>query len=273
MARKSVAFTGKVNEPMEDNKIMPVIEAEVNPMIHLLFDFFLDPRATPLGYAYGLFLTLLVSLHLLIVGLETCDGPNQYPDGDRSHATYKFLMTDEEYWTATCCVTIPLVIDAAFRIILLICVFTAENPILRRKLMRSTFNMTLTALDFISLVPFCLEAGYLRPNHIIVSSGTEVLYEVIDILIVNRIFRVTKDLPAIWAIRIALARAVPHLVIPFFVFLMFNITAAVGSSVSCGCSHKTLLYRLYFSLLNLVTMWRPARGMISLKLCFSQWLR
>jgi hypothetical protein len=201
-----------------------------------------------------------VCLHLLIVGLETCDGPNQYPKADRSKATYSFLLTDDEYWIATCVVTIPLLIDAILRFILLICIFTAENPILRNKLTSSYFNLTLAIFDVVSMIPFILQAGYIRPNHSTLSNGAEVLYQVIDITVVNRVFRVTKDIPAIWAIRIALARSWNHLVIPFFVCMMFNITAAViiFFAEPCydveTCPWTDLFEAMFFSIVAMITV-------------------
>lgn len=76
----------------------------------------------------------------------------------------------------------------------------------------------------------------------------------------NRIFRVTKDMPAIWAIRIALARSAQHLVIPFFVFLIFNITAAVFFFFGepCydveTCAWHDLFEAMFFSVVAMVTV-------------------
>jgi hypothetical protein len=239
-----------------------VEEEESNPLVLLLFEFFTEPNTSKFGTWWGYFIGWLVVIHVLAVGLKTCDGPNQYV-GRENHATYSFLLSADGYFVVDLVCLIPLVIDAAGRCLLLVFIFfSRENRSLRNQLIADSFASFLLACDIIGVVPFFIEMGYTRRNNVVLSSGSQLMMRLVDLLLTGRILRITKDMPAAWAIRISLRRSAEHLILPFFVFLVFNITGAVifyfaepcyNNSNSVTCPWKDLFEASFFSVVSMST--------------------
>ena len=93
--------------------------------------------------------------------------------------------------------------------------------------------------DIICIIPFLVRSSYLQPNNIILDQGARVLLRMIELLSISRIFRSTKDIPAIKTIRLALSRAVYHLVLPIFFFFSFNVFVAVIAYFIEPCYNTT----------------------------------
>lgn len=165
----------------------------------------------------------LVLISLLKIGLESCDGPNWYTDR-RESASYPFLLTSGGYWTVTLFTQIPLVIDDVGRFTLLLCVLLDRrtNRRLVDALEADKFVLLLLFCDIVGVLPF-----FAYCTHVTMSGNTVFFLTLIQLLSTCRIMRITKDIPSVWAIRIALSRSMQHLVLPFFVFFIFNVTAAV----------------------------------------------
>ncbi len=159
--------------------------------------------------------------------MESCDGPNQYR-GRENMARFKYLFTFEEYWKFYLSLMIPIVLDAVVRVITLFYILAyKENKALKSKMMQDLFTFVLYIADIFSVTAFLISIFYLRPNDIVWNSLGRVLMRLIEICLTSKIFRIAKDIPSIWAIRIALSRSAYHLFVPIFFFFTFNITASV----------------------------------------------
>lgn len=114
------------------------------------------------------------------------------------------------------------------RLIVLGCIFGhSDNEEIADELWEDKFTLVTMIGDILCIFPFLLRAGYIQPKRIRLEQGSRVLLRIIELLSVSRILRSTKDIPAVKAIRIALSRAIYHLVLPIFFFFSFNVFAAV----------------------------------------------
>lgn len=201
-----------------------------SPIVELAFDFFTEPRTSLVGTYWGIFVAFLVMLHFFAVGLQTVDGPNQYVGGRPDMSRYRFLLSQRGYLIVDYVLNIPLVVDSCCRVIMLFFIFCSyENKGLRRQLSRDRFTMSLLLMDIVGVIPFLVRHIMFKqfsPNEIVLSEGQEIVLLILDLLSTGRILRIAKDIPPIWALRIALSRSFEHLVLPFYFFMVFNITVA-----------------------------------------------
>jgi hypothetical protein len=122
----------------------------------------------------------------------------------------------------------PLIIDAFGRVVLLSCIFGhSDNEDIAEELMENKFTLVSMFGDICCIIPFIINAAYVHPNSIVLGQGSRVTLRIIELISISRIMRSSKDIPAIKAIRIALSKAVYHLVLPIFFFFSFNVFAAV----------------------------------------------
>ncbi len=230
-----------------------------NPLVLLMFDFFTEPKTSIIGYVWGVFTSFIVVLHILMVGLESCDGPNQYT-GRLNRSSYSFLLNENGYWTVTLVCLLPLVIDTGGRVILLLFIFLfGENEKLKQKLLSDTFSLCLLIGDVVGLIPFFVNIVAVRTYHHVLTREQELILKLLELVLTVRILRITKDIPAIWAVRIALIRSSEHLVLPLFVFMLFNITAAVilffaePCYNTSSCPWQDLFQAGFFSVVTVTT--------------------
>lgn len=86
-----------------------------------------------------------------------------------------------------------------------------------------TFKVALFFMDVLSVIPFTILSLYYYPKGSTPVTFFRLLFRVLELFSCAKILRGTKDLPAVLAIRITLSRAIPHLILPIFFFLVFNI--------------------------------------------------
>lgn len=196
-----------------------------HPLVEMMYDFFCEPLTSLYGTRWGIFTAWLVVGHLIVICLETCDGPNKY-NGRPNMARFKFLLTTNQYGTVEEAIMIPLALESAFRLVMLALIYIPkDNAPIRKRLKADTFVIFLLVCDILGVIPFTIQYfGFLS-----IKSGTNIAltFQMMTLLLTGRILRITKDLGPIWAIRVALIRSSVHLVVPIFFFVVFNITAAV----------------------------------------------
>lgn len=204
---------------------------EAFDIVHLLFHFLTNPSSSTPALWWAALTCAMAVGRILEIGLESCNGPNQYYNRPVNRAQYKFLLTADHYWDVYVAFMVPLIIDAAARIVLLFFIaFGEEHEELLKKIMTDKLEVFLFFCDIFGVVPFFVQLFYYHPRNIQMQDMPEialVLLTVLELLITGRIFRFLKDIPAVRAIRIALSRSAPHLVLPLFFFFVFNITAGV----------------------------------------------
>ena len=95
-------------------------------------------------------MALLFALRVILIALESCDGPNQFVGQKENRARYKFLFTDSQYYLLFIVVLVPIVIDAMLRfVLLLIIMFSMENRVLKKKLINDKFTLIMCIMDII----------------------------------------------------------------------------------------------------------------------------
>jgi hypothetical protein len=199
-----------------------------NPLVHLMYEFLTIPSSSKVAYTWALVTCWVVAVRVLEIGLESCDGPNQYYDRDISRPRFKFLLTAEQYWQVYIACMVPLIVDSFARLITLcFVIFGDENVDLYKLLKSDKLEMFLFATDVLGVIPFFFQAVYIHPNNVQLSQAQDLVLTMMELLITGRILRVIKDIPAIRAIRIALSKAAIHLVLPLFFFFLFNIFSGV----------------------------------------------
>lgn len=155
---------------------------------------------------------------------------------------------------------VPLTVDAVLRVaVLLVMNYTSELESPMEELLQDRFKCILLACDIISPFSFLVEVLYVIPRKMNPSQGIRLLLRFIDLLSTARIIRATKDIPALKAIRIALFKSIPHLVVPLFFFFVFNITfgVAVYFLEPCYdytvCPWEDLFEASFFSVVTMTT--------------------
>jgi hypothetical protein len=86
-----------------------------------------------------------------------------------------------------------------------------------------TFKVILFIMDVLSIIPFIFLNGYYYTKDSSPNPFATLFFRCLELLSSAKILRGTKDLPSVLAIRITLVRAIPHLILPIFFFLVFNI--------------------------------------------------
>ena len=208
-------------------KVLGGEEGELQNFVPMMFEFFTRPKSSKAAYCWAALTCALVIFRILEIGLESCNGPNQYR-GRKNMAQYNFLLSADHYWDAYVAFMVPLIIDAAGRLVLLgFIYFGDEHEDLLEKISEDGLEIFLFICDIMGVIPFFVALFYYHPSKKEMSQGALVLLTLIELLITGRILRLIKDIPAIRAIRITLRNSAPHLVLPLFFFFVFNITAAV----------------------------------------------
>lgn len=112
--------------------------------------------------------------------------------------------------------------DVAMRI-LCVCGIFLTNEDNASDFSEDTFKVVLFFMDMLSVIPFISLSLYYYPRNSKPATFFRLLFRVLELFSCAKILRGTKDLPAVLAIRITLSRAIPHLILPIFFFLVFNI--------------------------------------------------
>lgn len=234
-------------------------------LVSLVYAFLTDPNTSRISYIWSFLTAWMVIIRIIAIGLESCDGPNQYYHRAVDRSRYYFLLTAPQYWNVYIACMVPLVIDAVGRIFTLIfIIFGEENVELKKKLLKDRLEMFLFVCDIIGVIPFFITATYLRPHGVSVSQTARLVMTIMELMITNRVLRLIKDVPAIRAIRIALSRSTEHLVLPLFFFLLFNITAGVFLYFvePCydvnSCPWRDLFQSSFYSVVTMTTSKSPA---------------
>lgn len=137
-------------------------------------------------------------------------------------AMYPDLLDEQQYILAGRIVWTPMCLDAFLRIICVSFIFMM-NEDLAGDFSEDNFKVVLFFFDILSVIPFIVLNSFYYTNHQNPSPFFRLLFRCLELLSSSKILRGTKDLPAVLAIRVTLVRAVPHLILPVFFFLVFNV--------------------------------------------------
>lgn len=157
------------------------------------------------------------------------------------------------------CLMFPLLFDTVARTGVVLYLYIKPNELrknfVRKELFGDSFRLLLWGCDICGVIPFFVSLVYLRPNKIYTNSPIEV----VTVLCSGRLLRVLKHVPAIWAVRLALANSLSHLVLPIFLFFVFNITTATifyfaePCYISERCPWQSLFDSTFYSVVTMST--------------------
>eukprot|EP01031_Cornospumella_fuschlensis_P037908 gene37908-46053_t len=74
------------------------LEDAASPIATEMYELLIEPQLSKQGYYYYGFLSAVVMLRIIAMGLESCDGPNQYFSHNEDLATYPTLLTQPQYF-------------------------------------------------------------------------------------------------------------------------------------------------------------------------------
>lgn len=199
-----------------------------SPIATELYEMLMEPTLTAYGRYYFLFLCSLVVIRVVAMGLESCDGPNQYYHREVDLATYPALLTEPQYFLLYCICMCPILFDIALRMVLLVLISTeTENRAIWGRFKADKLCWTFLVFDTLSILPFLITAAYIHPQNIRVTGGIKAVLALIELGIVARIYRFVRHVPSIRVISTAMGNSFEHLILPLFFFFVFNITTAV----------------------------------------------
>jgi hypothetical protein len=145
------------------------------------------------------------------------------------------------------------------------------------------FKVALFVMDVLSAVPFILLNCFYYPRGSEPNPFSTLVFRVLELLSSAKILRGSQDMPAVLAIRITLARAIPHLILPIFFFLVFNIFfgVVVYFMEPCynysTCAWADLFEASFFSVVSMTTSmlplsYSPSSLTLSSALALCSWL-
>ena len=199
-----------------------------NQLVSMLYAFIKDCSSSQPARVWGWAMAVVVSVQYVCLCLESLDGPNHHGAGMATTASnYPFLPSSDEYWQLYISYYMPLIFDASLRIFVLAFVFFgAENRSLRAGLQRDPLAQCLLAGDILCIVPFVINVSLLKPSRVALSEAPRALLRLLELSSATRVLRLAKDIPSIQAFQLAMARAVPKLVMPCFFFVVVVTSAA-----------------------------------------------
>ena len=222
-------------------------------------DFFSEPSSSYQSFIYHLCLTSLVIARIIFICLESTDGPNQY-EGRRNQAKFPWLFDSYTYFLIEICCLGPMILDNIIKCTILLVIYGLDrNRRITLYFTQDRLKIVMIFLDCISCFPFIVKIItnddlYNYPKLPLIFMRT------CEMLSISRVLRITRDIKAIYATRMALERAVPHLILPIFFFLVINVTAAVilyfiePCYDKDSCPWKDMFDATFFSVVSMSTV-------------------
>jgi len=239
-----------------------------------LYVFLEDEQSSRLAYIFGNSITFTILFSIVVICVETMEGPNHYADkGDASYAIYPFLASASTYDVLEIIFTIVFTGELVLRLIAAETLFfhgpPAIGPDEKRVLSKITpfFKSFMNWADIIAVAPFyiLLAAGDL--NSVGNISG---MAKAVRSL---RIFKLSRQFEGSEILGTAVANSVAPLGLPIFFFFLF--TFVFGSLIffvePCynheTCEFPDIFVSCYFAM---VTMTTVGYGDISPTMFFSR---
>ena len=234
------------------------VEISAEKFAQKSYFFLTEPASSRLSLLWNRFMGAVVLLVAIFYVLRTCDGPNHY-EGRDNESTYRELPDDKTYKLIDIVLWTPILVDTFFRLLMVILVFSLDKCYeVADDFSEDKFKMVLHVFDFFSIVPFILDVTMnISDNDI--NQFAALCLRALYLLSCSKILRVTKDMPSVLAVRLALGKSMVHLVIPLFFFLVFNIFFGVVLYFlePCynleTCAWRNLFEACFFSVVTMTT--------------------
>lgn len=222
------------------------------PSIMAVYDFIENPGGF-WGWLYHYCLIISNVLYMIIILMETTDGPNQYENRE-NQALYKELPTYDGYLAAKLTLSIPLFLHCIGRLLLSLTISQlfaqySNDPL--GKFLSKSSNILLCLWFWPLLIDSCSPG--LWPRDIMA------VYHGIDFLRHLQILQTFKQVPSFLVVKETYRRVIKLLPIPFFLFFVFNIFCGVILYLidPCfnysTCPFNTLFDAVFFSIVTVTT--------------------
>lgn len=200
--------------------------------IQAAFDFLTDPHYSQHATIYHVSLCVVMFVYMLRLLGISMDGPNHYT-GRQNLATDTWLPDEEGYWIILMVLSLPLIIDATGRAVLIgFMYYDEENQGLWKILNSDLFEKWLMIIEILSGLPLILNVGYFYPlratmNFADLDESWRLLFRVLEMFNFARFIRATKDSLSMRALRMVIYNSAPHLMVSLSFFVGFICISAI----------------------------------------------
>lgn len=202
---------------------------------------------------YHYLLITLNVVYMIIVLMETADGPNQYQHRI-DEAKFHQLPTFNQYLAIKVTLSLPLIVHCILRLVLAGILNIAVPPQFDHSF-RSFFNKGSNYFLSFWFWPILIEAfaPHLWPR------DCKALYHVIDFLRHLQIIQSFKEIPSFIVVKETVRRVAKLVPIPAFIFFCFNIFFGVLIFIvdpcfdDTACPFHTLFEAVFFSIVTMTT--------------------
>ena len=229
------------------------------PFVQIMYEFCTEPKSSTASMVWTWLTSLLELAYLGSTCIQTLNGPNHYT-GRLNMSLYPFLFSEEKYKMLDQMLIVPLLLDATIKVILLFCLKCIPSSKILNDIFSSEqmFERSCIYMEIIGMIPLVAVFIGIDISHWIPIA--KAAFRITEFLNMSRILRLTRDVPAIWAVRIALYRAGGNLVLPIFFFALFNVSAGVilffvePCFDASTCPWHDLFEATYFTVVSMTTV-------------------
>ena len=249
----------------DDEEVFDETEKEIaHPAVLITYEFLVEHESSISAKCWAWFTTSMTISFFVVLFLESLNGPNQF-DGRENRATYTILPSASLYKWCKIGMLLPLEIDAILRLVIWLCLHLPSSEVLKKLFLseQQLFERNCLYMEMIGLIPNVVESIlYVAPLSLRMLNWpptVRAVFRLAQMCNMVRILRITKDIPAIWAVRITLYNSIWQLILPIFFFLLFNVSAGVILFFVEPCYDRTtcpwhdLFESSYFAVVSMTT--------------------
>jgi hypothetical protein len=185
-----------------------------------VYDFIETPEGA-VGWSYHTFLIASNFIYMIIIILETADGPNWYVHRTNV-ALYTPLPNATQYTVLKLFFSVPLIIHCLLRLFLATILHYFSSPFTSRSF-TSFFSKTSNGLLCLWFWPLIISS--IRPS--LWPDDYMIFYHMIDFLRHLQILQTFKDVPSFVVVKETYRRVMRLVPIPIFVFFIINIFVGI----------------------------------------------
>ena len=248
-------------------------DTDLKRSLKSLFDFLENHRPSIYGWCYHIFLLVSNLTYMIIILMESSDGPNYYVGSGRNaqlSALYPTLPTFASYYGVKLFLTLPLLIHCLVRLVVVVLVSRIVKPFKNSRRSFSVFKSRYSnwVLCFAWYWPFLVVIS----NPSLWPLDKMILYHLIDFLRHAQILASLREIPSFLVIVETYKRVLNVVPIPVFVFFGFNIFFGliiyiIDPCFSITCPFPSLFQSVFFSIVTMTTtgygnqtpLWVPGR--------------
>ncbi|GMH61803.1 hypothetical protein TrST_g1046 [Triparma strigata] len=257
----------------------PVIGSQNSRLVHLraqsranlslrekLYFFLEDESSSTLAYHFGNFITVSILCSIVVVCVETMDGPNHYnqPGADVNQAKYPFLASESTYDILEVVFTVIFTVELVMRLLAADCFFVrAESESLKLKTIAPDgeenapfFLSLMNWADLVAVLPFYIMLPLNDENKKDFAQMVGFAKAIRSL----RIFKLSRQFEGSEILSYAISKSITPLVLPLFFFFLFTFVfgALIFFVEPCynyeTCKFPDIFVSCYFSMVTMTTV-------------------